>query len=75
MWFDLVFVGGKSVDVGSNCVGMYVFHVVFTGVGGDEVWVSVMIIWEVVVVEDSLFLVSGVAILGCELVQWVIWML
>ena len=56
-------------------MGVYFFHVVFDGVGGCGVWGSVKVICViVVVVENSLFLVSGIVVLSGELVQWVIWM-
>ena len=56
MWSGLVFVGAKIVDVGSDCMGVYTFRVVFNGVGGGEGRMRVQIICVgVIITEDSLF--------------------
>ena len=55
---------------------MYAFHVVFYGVSGDVVGKGVQIICVMfIIIKDGLFFVSGVAILGCKLVKWVVWLL
>ena len=55
---------------------MYAFHVVFNGVSGGEVRISVQIICIIVIViEDALFFCVSVAVLGCKLVKWVVWLL
>ena len=57
-------------------MAMYAFHVMFNGVNGGEVRMGVQIICVmVVIIKYGLFFVSGVAILGCKLVQWVVWLL
>ena len=51
---------------------VFVFHVVFNCGGGGECQDYMCSCYRC---RDSLFLVPEVAILGCELVKWVVWLL